>query len=491
MKVLAFDLGASSGRGIILSHEKGKFQYEEFYRFRNEPVTLYGHMYWDFPRICHEIKNGLICCAQNGHKDIAAIGIDTWGVDYGLLDKDGDLLGMVYHYRDGRTKGIGAEIEKRIGVKNIFMRSGIQSIWFNTSYQLCAMKKSKPEVLALAKKFLMIPDLITYYLTGVMKNEYTAAVTTQLYNVAEGKYDDRILDSLGLPPEIFGETVNPGETIGILKDGTAAECGLPLGIPVIAAACHDTASAVTAVPCPEEDFVFISCGTWSLLGTELDSPIVNDKAYEWGFSNEGMPEKKIKLLRNIMGLWIIQECRNYRLKRGEKLSFDDMERAASESAPFRSFIDVEDDRFANPENMENEIKAYCRETGQPVPESLGETLRCAYESLAMKYRYSVEKLEQLTGKIFSAIHIIGGGCRDKLLCGFTADASGKNVVAGPAEATALGNGINQFIGLGVIASVAEGREILRRSIVTESYTPRNKESWDKAYSVYLKATGQE
>lgn len=203
-----------------------------------------------------------------------------------------------------------------------------------------------------------------------------------------------------------------------------------------------------------------------------------------------MPEKKIKLLRNIMGLWIIQECRNYRLKRGEKLSFDDMERAASESAPFRSFIDVEDDRFANPENMENEIKAYCRETGQPVPESLGETLRCAYESLAMKYRYSVEKLEQLTGKIFSAIHIIGGGCRDKLLCGFTADASGKNVVAGPAEATALGNGINQFIGLGVIASVAEGREILRRSIGTESYTPRNKESWDKAYSVYLKATGQ-
>lgn len=406
MKVLAFDLGASSGRGIILSYEKGKFQYEDFYRFRNEPVTLYGHMYWDFPRICHEIKNGLICCAQNGHKDIAAIGIDTWGVDYGLLDKDGDLLGMVYHYRDGRTKGIGAEIEKRIGVKNIFMRSGIQSIWFNTSYQLCAMKKSKPEVLALAKKFLMIPDLITYYLTGVMKNEYTAAVTTQLYNVAEGKYDDRILGSLGLPPEIFGETVNPGETIGILKDGTAAECGLPLGIPVIAAACHDTASAVTAVPCPEEDFVFISCGTWSLLGTELDSPIVNDKAYEWGFSNEGMPEKKIKLLRNIMGLWIIQECRNYRLKRGEKLSFDDMERAASESAPFRSFIDVEDDRFANPENMENEIKAYCRETGQPVPESLGETLRCAYESLAMKYRYSVEKLEQLTGKIFSAIHIM-------------------------------------------------------------------------------------
>ncbi len=490
MKVLAFDLGASSGRGIILSYEKGKFQYEEFYRFRNEPVTLYGHMYWDFPRICHEIKNGLICCAQNGHKDIAAIGIDTWGVDYGLLDKDGDLLGMVYHYRDGRTKGIGAEIEKRIGVKNIFMRSGIQSIWFNTSYQLCAMKKSKPEVLALAKKFLMIPDLITYYLTGVMKNEYTAAVTTQLYNVAEGKYDDRILGSLGLPPEIFGETVNPGETIGILKDGTAAECGLPLGIPVIAAACHDTASAVTAVPCPEEDFVFISCGTWSLLGTELDSPIVNDKAYEWGFSNEGMPEKKIKLLRNIMGLWIIQECRNYRLKRGEKLSFDDMERAASESAPFRSFIDVEDDRFANPENMENEIKAYCRETGQPVPESLGETLRCAYESLAMKYRYSVEKLEQLTGKIFSAIHIIGGGCRDKLLCGFTADASGKNVVAGPAEATALGNGINQFIGLGVIASVAEGREILRRSIGTESYTPQNKESWDKAYSVYLKVTGQ-
>ena len=323
-----------------------------------------------------------------------------------------------------------------------------------------------------------------------MKNEYTAAVTTQLYNVAEGKYDDRILGSLGLPPEIFGETVNPGETIGILKDGTATECGLPLGIPVIAVACHDTASAVTAVPCPEEDFVFISCGTWSLLGTELDSPIVNDKAYEWGFSNEGMPEKKIKLLRNIMGLWIIQECRNYRLKRGEKLSFDDMERAASESAPFRSFIDVEDDRFANPENMENEIKAYCRETGQPVPESLGETLRCAYESLAMKYRYSVEKLEQLTGKIFSAIHIIGGGCRDKLLCGFTADASGKNVVAGPADATALGNGINQFIGLGVIASVAEGREILRRSIGTESYTPRNKESWDKAYSVYLKATGQ-
>ena len=491
MKVLAFDLGASSGRGIILTYDGNKIDCEEIYRFRNEPVNLFGHMYWDFPRICREILNGLVCCANSGHGDISAIGIDTWGVDYGLLDKDGDLLGMIYHYRDVRTNGIEAEIEKKLGMKNIFLMSGIQNIWFNTSYQLCSMKKFKPEVLALAKRMMMLPDLIAYFLTGVMKNEYTAAATTQLYNISERKYDERILRALELPENIFpDEVIYPGETIGYLKTDIAAMCGLSQDIPVIASACHDTASAVTAVPSAADDFIFVSCGTWSLLGTVLDSPILNDAAYAEGFSNEGMPEGKIKFLKNIMGLWIIQECRNLWLRRGEKLSFDDFEKAASESVPFRSFIDVEDTVFSNPGSMENAIQEYCRVTGQFIPETKGEIIRCVYESLAMKYRYSVERLEDLTEKKFEKIYMIGGGCRDNLLCSFTANASGKEVISGPAEATALGNGINQFIGLGVIHSVSEGREILCRSIDTGCFCPRNTETWDKAYDRYIRVIGK-
>ncbi len=266
--------------------------------------------------------------------------------------------------------------------------------------------------------------------------------------------------------------------------------GLPSDIPVIATASHDTASAVTAVPTDEQEFVFISCGTWSLLGTVTEKPILSDGAFEEGFSNEGMPEGKIKFLKNIMGLWMIQECRRLWSRQGEALSFDELERAASESAPFRAFLDAEDSCFANPDNMEEAVIGYCRRSGQPIPESKGEILRCIYESLAMKYRYSVERLEELTGRRFDRIHIIGGGCRDRLLCGFTADASGREVIAGPSEATALGNGINQLIGLGAIASVAEGRRLLRRGQKTERFLPRGKEAWDRAYERYLAVIGK-
>ncbi|MBR6741085.1 MAG: rhamnulokinase [Clostridia bacterium] len=485
-KVLAFDLGASGGRAIVVSCDGQSLNSSEIYRFKNEPVTIAGHMYWDFPRLCHEVTEALIACANCGEGDIDSIGIDTWGVDFGLLDKDGDLLGNPVHYRDSRTDTIEALIDREVGLENLYEMSGIQNIWFNTSYQMCALREQKPELLATAKKFLMMPDLIAYYLTGEVCNEFTAAATTQLFDQNSGEYDVKILKALGLPTDIFPRPVMPGTVIGKLLPSIADLCGLRQDIPVIATACHDTTAAATAVPADGDDFIFISSGTWSLMGTVLEKPIKTKEAFEFGLSNEGMPEGKIKFLKNIMGLWIVQECRNLWKRRGTEYSFSELEKMATEAEPFEAFIDVEDDLFANPSDMPEAICEYCRRTNQTPPSTKGGLIRCAYESLAMKYRFAAEKLADITKKKFDAIHIIGGGCHATMLSQMTANATGMKVVAGPSEATSIGNAINQFIGIGVFDSVAQARAVLRKCIDTASYTPEDRALWDLGYERYLK-----
>ena len=488
-KVIAIDLGASSGRLILVSASGGKISFEEIYRFKNEPVELNGRLYWDLGRIYNEILNGLNTVSNSGHGDIDSIGIDTWGVDYGLLDRDGDLIGMPYHYRDRKNLEIGEYIDKKVGLEKLYMMSGIQNIFFNTSFQFSVLRREKPELLKQAKYFLMMPDLIAYFLTGEKHAEFTASATTQLYDLSAGKFDADILRALDLPEDIYCPVIYPGQTYGILKPEIAAKCGLREGIPIIATAGHDTASAVTAVPAESDDFAFVSCGTWSLMGSVIDSPIKTPEAYRLGFSNEGMTGGKIKFLKNIMGLWIIQESRNTWRRKGNDISFDELERAATEAEPFVSFIDVEDERFANPPDMPQAIRDYCAATGQPVPETIGQIMRCAYESIAMKYRFTCDKLTALTGKTINTVHIIGGGCRDRLLCRMSAESTGKRVVCGPNEATAVGNAMTQLTGLGEFSSLSEARKALRASIETNVFEPSDHSAWDEAYKKYLSVIG--
>lgn len=483
-KVLAFDLGASSGRAILGMLCGGRITAEEVHRFENRPSEINGHMYWNILGLFESVKDGIRLCIQNGHTDIESIGIDTWGVDYGLLDADGELTGCVYHYRDPRTDGIEDYLEKTVGLEKLFMSSGIQNIWFNTSYQLAAAARDKRGAFDNARRLLLIPDLLGYFLTGACKNEYTAAVTTQLYDLRGSHWNSELMASLGIPSRLFGDIIYPGQQLGQLKPELAKE--LSAGpVPVLAVACHDTASAVCAIPALEEDFVFISCGTWSLFGTELPAPIISSEVYRAGFSNEGSATGKIKFLKNIMGLWIVQECRRCWRQYGEDISFAALEHLARESAPFKSWIDVEDSAFKNPDDMPAAIKDYCRRTGQYVPETKGEIIRCVVESLALKYRSSIDELTRITGKEYKTVHIVGGGVKNRLLCQFTANATGRPVVAGPVEGTAFGNIAVQLMANGGIASIAQARSIIRDSIELDEYAPLQTDEWERAYRRYL------
>ncbi|HIU49321.1 MAG TPA: rhamnulokinase [Candidatus Avimonoglobus intestinipullorum] len=485
-KFLAFDFGASSGRAMLAKFDGEKITLEEKHRFSNDPVTVNGGMYWDILRLFHEIKQGILKCANSGDRDIDCIGIDTWGVDYGLLDEHDQLLGNPYHYRDTRTDGMYEEAFARVPKEEIFQSTGIAFNWFNTLYQLLAARLSGDVALKNAKTLLFIPDLLNFFLTGEKRTEYTIASTSQMFDSQTHTWAEGLLKKLDIPTDIFADMVYPGEQVGVLKADLAEELGVAQ-IPVIAVASHDTGSAVASVPVvDQDDFIYISSGTWSLMGVELDAPNVSAGALEHNFTNEGGVNRTIRFLKNIMGLWLVQESRRQWDREGELLSFDELEQQANAAEPFASLIDPDYPAFQTPGNMPRRIREFCEKTGQKVPQTKGEVVRCIAESLAFKYRNTIEGMEEVTGKKYNAVNIVGGGIKDKMICRFTANATKRTVQAGPVEATSIGNVIVQAMAVGAVRDLKEGRRIVRDSFDIAVYEPEDAAAWDAAYEKWKK-----
>jgi rhamnulokinase len=483
VNLIAFDLGASSGRAVVGQFDGAKITMTEIHRFSNDPVQVGNRLHWDILRLLYEIKQGLLKSSHMGYRNLESMAIDSWAVDFGLIGKHGELLGNPYHYRDHQTDGIMEEVCGLIPPKEIFFRTGIQFMQINTIYHLFAMKKSQSPLLEQADTLLMIPDLLRYFLTGEKKSEFTNATTTQCFNSLAKRWDEELLQRLGLPAHIFSDVVQPGTMVGPLTSTVCKELGIP-SIPVIAVAEHDTASAVAAIPTDQKDFAYLSCGTWSLLGTEVPQPILSDQSLEWNFTNEGGVNQTFRLLKNIMGLWLVQECRRIWEKEGNCYSYEQMMEMAKQAKPFQSFIDPDDPAFLHPDHMPKEIQQYCRKTSQPVPQTEGEILRCIMESLALKYRLVLERTEKLVDKTFSGLHMVGGGIHNVMLCQFTANSIGRPVWAGPAEGTALGNLLVQYIALGEIKNIQEARQVVKQSFPIHTYAPQDTESWNQAYGKF-------
>ena len=479
-KMLAIDLGASSGRGIVGTFDGSRLTLTENHRFSNDPVIVNGRMYWDILRIFHEIKQSITKTVLEGDA-ISSIGIDTWGVDYALIDRFGRMLANPTHYRDTRTKGIADYVNETLSLDELYQIAGIQCLDFNTIFQLAADLRDDPDVFARAERMLNIPDLLNYFLTGNMCNEYTILSTGALLDAKERDYAESILARLGIPRRLFGEIVQPGHRVGKLLPQVLEETG-QTDAEVITVASHDTASAVIAVPTEEEDFIYISSGTWSLMGPELRDPLINEQSQRLNLTNEGGAMGTIRFLKNIMGLWLIQESRRQWKREGKNYSFAQMEAWAREAQPLRSFINPDDASFATPGNMPERIREYCRRTGQYVPQTVGEIVRCIYESLALKYRMTAESIEALMGKPAKVIYVVGGGTKDHFLSQMTADASGIPVSAGPEEATAIGNLMMQLIAAGDVADLQEARRIVSNSFALKHYEPTpERAAWDEAF----------
>lgn len=497
MKLLAFDYGASSGRGILGIYDGNKLSLSEIHRFPNEPVMLNGTFYWDILRLFHEMKKGILKCMHEGHNNISGIGVDTWGVDFGLIGASGELLGNPVHYRDVRTEGMMEEAYKIVSKKEIYDETGIQFMVFNTIYQLLSLKLKNPVLLESAKKMLLMPDLFNYFLSGEMYSEYSMASTTQLLNPRTGNWSDTLIKALGLPQKIFADIIDPGTVIGKVSKEIKEELLLKNDIPVIAVAGHDTGSAVVSVPASNEKFAYLSSGTWSLLGVELPEPIINETTFNLDYTNEGGYNRTTRFLKNIMGLWIYQECIRTWAKTGETYSYDELEEMAEKSEAFTCFIDPDDDLFYRPGNMPQKIIDFCRETGQKVPENKGQIIRCIMESLALKYNMTFKGLEQIVGYNIPVLHIVGGGTRNHILCKFTANATQKTIIAGPVEATATGNLLCQLMALGEVSGLEQARQLITKSFTVTTYEPSDTGRWEEAYGKFLeileirkKQTGQ-
>ena len=477
--VLAFDFGASSGRAIIGSLDNGKIALKEVHRFSNDPVFVQNTLYWDILRLLFEIKQGILAAKNNG--GFESIGIDTWGVDFGLLDSEGRLLENPVHYRDARTDDMMEEVFKLVPRQEIYERTGIQFMQFNTIFQLYYLAKYRRDLLDRADCFLITPDLLGYFLTGEKSVEYTNASTTQLVNAKTRDWDFELIDKLGIPRRIFPKIVKPGTIKGMLSPEICFELGVST-VPVVSIGSHDTASAVMAVPTEKKDFIYISCGTWALFGTETEVPYINEMSARYNLTNEGGYNDTYRFLKNIMGLWLIQESRRQWIREGDAVTYADLEEKALAVEGFKAFVDPDFDLFGKPGNIPQLVSEYCKNTDQFVPETQGEIMRVIYESLALKFRVAFEHIKAVTGKNYEVIHVVGGGTKDKLLCKMAADACNADVVSGPIEATALGNVAAQLIACGDIKDLAEARKIIRQSENTIVYKPT--ENWDSAYSKY-------
>lgn len=465
-KVVAVDLGAESGRVIKLCLDNERLDYQEVHRFANVPVRIHHTLHWDILRLWQDILTGIEAAGSS----INSIGIDSWGVDFGLLDHDGNLLANPVHYRDARTDGMMEWVFGRVPRRTVFERTGIQFMQLNTLYQLASLVKNNSPLLKVAKTYLSIPDLLNNWLCGSRACEFTHATTTQMVNPRTGDWDRDLLAKIGLPTEIFPEIVPPGTRLGEFN-----------GIPVIAPATHDTGSAVVAVPTTTKNFAYLSSGTWSLLGLELQEPVITDATYHANVTNEGGAYGTFRFLKNVVGLWIAQQCRATWQAEGTPYSYDQLTQEAADAEPFRSYIDPDDQLFLPHGDMPSRVREYCQRTGQLVPETVGQIMRTVFESLAMKYRVELDCLTEMSGKQVDRLHIIGGGGRNKLLSQMTANVTGREIVVGPFEATALGNGIVQLITLGALDNVVQAREILSRTQETFTYEPQEVNIWEEQY----------
>ena len=470
---LALDLGAESGRAIVGTVAAGTLGLAETHRFANQPIHLATGLYWDVPHLWREIKNGIAASARRYH--LESLALDTWGVDFVLLDQGGALLDNPHHYRDARTDGMLEAAFGRVPRQEIFAQTGIQFMQINTLYQLLAMVMARDPQLDAAQIFLTIPDLFNHWLSGSLCCEFTNATTTQCFSPLSRSWALPLLEALSIPTGLFPPICEPGTLLGALLPKVAGETGAG-PIPVIAPACHDTGSAAVAVPAGNADFAWLSSGTWSILGAEVGQPVLSDKALAYNLTNEGGVFGTWRLCKNVMGLWLVQECR-----REWNLSYDELTRLAAEARPFLAVIDPDNGVFLHPGDMPAKIRQFCAATRQTVPETQGEVLRVALESLALKYRFVLERLEEVVGKRLDPLHIVGGGARNRLLNQFTADATGRTVIAGPVEATALGNILMQAITLGELDSLHDARLLVRRSSGIEEFPPGDGDAWQAAY----------
>jgi rhamnulokinase len=475
-QLLAFDLGAESGRGVLGRFDGGKLSLEIVHRFPNGGVRLPDGLYWDVLRLFEEMKHTLRLCAGRD-TPLDSLGVDTWGVDFALLGRADALLGNPRHYRDPHTEHIMDDVPRG----EIFQRTGIQFMRFNSLFQLLALKRDRSPLLDAAETLLFIPDLFHFWFTGQKSNEFTIASTSQFYDPVARGWAYSLFERFGLPRQILGEITPPGARLGRLSAAVMSETGQP-AVPVIAPATHDTASAVAAVPALGDSWCYISSGTWSLMGAEIPQPIIDERSLRYNFTNEGGVGGSIRFLKNVMGLWLVQECRRAWQHRGQSYGYDELTALAEAATPLRTVIDPDDPSYVLPPSMPDAITDFCRRTGQPIPAGPGALVRCCLESLALRYRWVLEKLQEMLGRRLEVIHIVGGGSQNRLLNQFTADACNRPVLAGPVEATAIGNVLVQAMGLGLVGSLAEAREVVRRSFSVERFEPRGPLRWDEAYA---------
>ncbi|MBO7267696.1 MAG: rhamnulokinase [Bacteroidaceae bacterium] len=477
----AVDLGATSGRTILGTLSEGSLELRELTRFANPIIETGGHFYWDIYALYNEIIGGLKVVAREG-VEIASIGIDTWGVDFVFVGKDGGLLRNPYCYRDPHTVGMMDDYFRHVGKERVYDLTGIQFMNFNSLFQLYTLHKAKDSALEAAEKILFMPDALSYMLTGEMVTEYTIASTSQMLNPRTKQMEQELLDVCGVQTSQFGRFVFPGTRIGVLSDEVQRQTGLG-AIPVIAVAGHDTASAVAAVPAKDERFAYLSSGTWSLMGVEVKDAIINAESFDKNFTNEGGVEGTTRFLKNICGMWLLERCRK---EWAENYSYNELIDAALAVPSFRSLINPDAPCFANPTSMIDAIKGYCRDTGQLVPESFGEITRCIFESLALRYRQVFGYLQQMAAFPIEVLHVIGGGSRNNLLNQFTCNAVGVPVVAGPSECTAIGNIMLQAKAAGVVEDIAAMRRLIADSVETVIFVPEEDAVWDKGYEQYIK-----
>jgi len=493
MKFVSVDLGASGGRLMVGVWDGRRFALEELHRFANGGVSVRGSVEWDMLRLWQEIQTGLMKFKARYEDAPAGIAVDAWGVDFGLLDKHGRMLGNPTCYRDPRTNGIPEKVFARVSEAEIFAATGVQTMQINTLFQLAAMAMTDDPRLECAETLLMIPDLLSYFLCGEKQVEYTEASTTQMYRLGvqgrAGSWDREMLRRGGIPERILSRVVAPGTVLGEAGGDVLEMCGFAQAFPVIAVASHDTASAVASIPGLDAGSAFISSGTWSLMGVELDAPVTSERARELGFTNEGGCAGKTLLMRNLTGLWLLQECVRQWEKEGRSSCWDELAAEAQAAEAFRSLIAPNAAAFQAPGNMLEAIRGYCRAGGQAAPETVGEFARCCFESLSLAYWSTLEGLRALTGADIRTIRVVGGGCLNRFLCQMTADACGCTVVSGPAEASALGNVMLQAVAVGAIENIAAGRASIGESLELVSYEPRGGGGWDEARERYGRLEG--
>ena len=481
--VVAVDLGAESGRVVVGRFDGRRLTVQEVHRFPNEPVRVVGRLQWDVLRLWLEIQRGLAraraACAGNDSLP-EAVGVDTWGVDFALLGEDGDLLGNPRHYRDMASESAMRGLLERLPARRLFELTGIQTMPINTVFQLANLRTVAPATFRHARRLLMLPGLFTYLLAGTKVDEWTSASTSQLCAARTRRWAWEVVDALELPRYLLGEVVPPGTPAGPLLESVVAETGLH-GAQAVLTAGHDTACAVAAVPATGAGWAYISSGTWSLVGVEVADPVITDAAFAANVGNEGGVGGTYRLLRNVMGLWLVQECRRQWEREGVSLDYETLARAAASVESGRCFIDPDDPRFLQPGDIPSRVRAFCEETDQPRPAGRAELLRVIFESLALKYRLVVERLESVTGTSIDRIHVVGGGARNELLCQLTADVTGRPVVAGPPEATAVGNVLVQLHALAEVNGLKEMREVVRASFDTRVFLPRRMDEWEETY----------